>query len=128
MVRSEAGKYLEEKFGKLTFARALRADRMSEELTQEELAEKVGVTKQAISKFEAGNDFPSAETVKLLAKVLRMDFGLYVSLIIQDFAMKKGFGEISVKAIDGIPVKAKSSKKETTGNTGPQRRKKAKTA
>ena len=73
---------------------------MCEELSQQELADRVGVTKQAISKFEKGLDFPSAETVKLIATVLGMGYGLYVSLIIQDFAEKKGFGEVKVNPQD----------------------------
>lgn len=98
MAKTAAEKYLEENFGRLTFAKALKAERTTAELTQQELADKIGVTKQAISKFEKGADFPSADTVKKIAKVFGMPYGSYIELIVQDFAEKKGFGIISVKA------------------------------
>ena len=98
MTKTSAEKYLEENFGRLTFAKALKAERTTAELTQQELADKIGVTKQAISKFEKGGDFPSADTVKKIAKVFGMPYGSYIELIVQDFAEKKGFGLISVKS------------------------------
>ena len=39
-------------------------------MTQEELAEKVGVTRQSIAKWEAGDSLPDLEKSKLLAEVL----------------------------------------------------------
>jgi len=98
MAKTSAEKYLEENFGRLTFAKALKAERTTAELTQQELAGKIGVTKQAISKFENGSDFPSAETVKRIARVFAMPYGSYIELIVQDFAEKKGFGIVTVKS------------------------------
>jgi AbrB family looped-hinge helix DNA binding protein len=39
-------------------------------MTQEELAEKVGVTRQAVAKWEAGDSLPDLEKSKLLAEAL----------------------------------------------------------
>lgn len=39
-------------------------------MTQEDLAEKVGVTRQSIAKWEAGDSLPDLEKSKLLAEVL----------------------------------------------------------
>ena len=39
-------------------------------MTQEELAEKVGVTRQSIAKWEAGDSLPDLEKSKLLAEAL----------------------------------------------------------
>ena len=108
MAKTSAEKYLEDNFGRLTFAKALRAERTTAEFTQQELADKIGVTKQAISKFEKGIDFPTAVTVKRIAKVFGMPYGSYVELIVQDFAEKKGFGLIIVKA-KGSPKKSQSA-------------------
>lgn len=42
-------------------------------LTQEELAEKVGVSRQAVSKWELGKNFPDIYAVKRLSEVFEMD-------------------------------------------------------
>ncbi len=39
-------------------------------MTQEELAEKIGVSRQAVAKWEAGDSLPDLEKSKLLAEVL----------------------------------------------------------
>ncbi|MCX6130031.1 MAG: helix-turn-helix transcriptional regulator [Proteobacteria bacterium] len=109
MAKTEAEKYLEENYGRLTFARALRADRMANEMTQQMLADKLKLSKQAISKYEKGIDFPTSDTVKSMAKFFGMSYAVYVELILQDFAAKKGFGLVSVKAEDIKPKKKKSA-------------------
>lgn len=95
---------MKENFGRLTFAKALKAERTTAELSQQELEDKIAFSKQAISKFEKGIDFPSADTVKKIANVFGMPYGVYIELIIQDFAEKK-FGLISVKADEKLKRK-----------------------
>ena len=41
-------------------------------MTQEDLAEKIGVSRQAIAKWESGNSMPDLEKSKLLAEVLNV--------------------------------------------------------
>lgn len=41
-------------------------------MTQEELAEKVGVTRQAVAKWESGDSLPDLEKSKLLAEALNV--------------------------------------------------------
>ncbi len=43
--------------------------RNKSKLTQDELAEKVFVTRQAVSKWESGESIPNTETLKLLSKL-----------------------------------------------------------
>lgn len=43
--------------------------RNKNKLTQDELAEKVFVTRQAVSKWESGTSVPNTETLKLLSKL-----------------------------------------------------------
>lgn len=93
----EAKKHLEEKNGTMTFARSLKAWRKSEELTIEALAKKIGLTKTAISRFENGHDFPSSETVKALAKVLKADQAMWMVYIVRDMIERKGFEGVEVR-------------------------------
>jgi len=94
----DAKEFLEKKYGRLTFGRALKADRMSENMTQEQLAVKVGLTKQAISGFENGKDIPTHKNLKKIAKALKVDEETYVSLIVKDIIHKKGFDGYEVTA------------------------------
>ncbi len=43
--------------------------RKQKKLTQDELAQKVFVTRQAVSKWESGESIPNTETLKLLSKL-----------------------------------------------------------
>ncbi len=47
----------------------LYALRTKQELTQDELAEKIHVTRQAVSRWETGETVPNTETLKLLSKL-----------------------------------------------------------
>ena len=46
--------------------------RTKNELSQEELAEKIYVTRQAVSRWENGETIPNTETLKLLSKVFNV--------------------------------------------------------
>jgi transcriptional regulator with XRE-family HTH domain len=54
----------------VTFADNLRRTRAERYLTQSELAQKVGVSKQTIHRLEAGKTSPSLPTLRELAKAL----------------------------------------------------------
>lgn len=45
--------------------------RAEKNLTQSQLAEKVGVTQQVMSKYETGERTPSVKTAKKIGKILR---------------------------------------------------------
>lgn len=51
----------------------LRELRIKNGYSQKELAEKVFVTRQAVSRWEAGETMPNTETLKLLSKLLCSD-------------------------------------------------------
>lgn len=48
----------------------LKAARIAKGVTQAELAQRIGVTTQAISSFEKGTKAPKMETVKRIAEAL----------------------------------------------------------
>lgn len=95
----EAKRYFEDSHGPMTFGRSLRAWRESEEVSQDQLAQTVGLSKTAISRFENGHDFPSADTLVLLADALDADQAMWTVYIVRDMVAKKGFEgvEITVK-------------------------------
>lgn len=88
--------FMSKNFGRLTFGRALKANRMAAKIKQEDLAKAANVSKQAVSRFENGKDFPTAETAGLLAKALGMDVAMYEVLIVRDMAEKRGFHGVEV--------------------------------
>ena len=51
-------------------------------LSQEELAEKVFVTRQAVSRWETGETIPNIDTLKLLSKLF--DVSLTRSLVLRE--------------------------------------------
>lgn len=54
----------------MTFANKLQRLRKAQALSQEELAEKCGVTRQSVSKWETGTGYPETEKLLLLCDIL----------------------------------------------------------
>lgn len=52
----------------------LRVKREAAGITQEQLAEKVGITRQAIGQYETGINRPSVEVAKAIGKELDFDW------------------------------------------------------
>ena len=52
--------------------------RTKKKLTQEELAQKLFVTRQAVSRWESGETTPNTETLKMLSKI----FGVSINTIL----------------------------------------------
>ena len=79
--------------------------RMKKGLSQDELAEKVFVTRQAVSRWENGDTIPNTETLKLLSKVFDVSINTLLGsprqLICQCCGMPLEDGNIS-KEKDGI--------------------------
>ena len=76
--------------GPLTFGRALRATRESEELTQAALAKLAKVGRQTICDLEQGRRIPSPGLAAKYAKVLKQHEGQFVRLALQDQVRKAG--------------------------------------
>ena len=78
--------------------------RMKKGLSQEELAEKVYVTRQAVSRWETGETVPNTETLKLLSKLFDVSINTLLGsprqLICQCCGMPLDDGTIS-KESDG---------------------------
>ena len=87
---TRAIKYLEKKFGDLTFGQLVWSHRKSEEMTQSELAECLGLSKQYVSQLENGTRFASVEQAVRLAEVFEMSPEIFVVRALQDQVDKAG--------------------------------------
>lgn len=56
----------------MSFADNLQLIRKEKQLSQEELAERIGVSRQAISKWEQGGGYPETEKLLVLSKELNV--------------------------------------------------------
>lgn len=68
----------------MTFGEKLKKLRNDNELTQEQLAEKIFVTRTAISKWETNNGFPSIDSLKTISNL----FGISIDDLITDEDIK----------------------------------------
>lgn len=63
-----ASEKLQAKYGRLTFAKVLRANRKCEDISQDQAAKMLGISKQYLNDLEAGRRFPSMEFAGMAAK------------------------------------------------------------
>ena len=56
----------------MSFSENLQVIRKNNQLTQEELAELLGVSRQAVSKWELGEGYPEVEKLLILSKKLNV--------------------------------------------------------
>lgn len=63
----------------ISFGHKLRELREEKSLTQEQLAEKIGVSTNAVGQFERGKIFPNYETITTIINVLDVDANLFFS-------------------------------------------------
>ncbi len=57
---------------KKNFGKRIKEIRVGAALTQEQLAEKIGISPKSLSQIELGNNFVSAETLELICKTLKI--------------------------------------------------------
>lgn len=64
---------------KMNFGDKLKEIRRNQGLSQEQLAEKIGVSRQAITKWETGRGLPDIENIVILAEIFKMTLDELVS-------------------------------------------------
>ena len=85
----------------MSFADKLQSERRKNGLTQEDLAEAMGVSRQAVSKWEQGEGWPEAE--KLLALADR--FGVSLDYLMDRAPLEKSHVDASADApAAGVPA------------------------
>lgn len=68
----------------LTFGRAIWSFRKCEDLTQTEVAQQLGITKQMLSAYERGKKLPSLKLAYKMATLLQLNVDLALMLVIND--------------------------------------------
>jgi len=76
----------------MTFNEKLKKLRKNKNITQEELAQKIFVTRTAVSKWESGRGYPSLDTLKILAE--------FYGISIDDLISNEEIIDISKKSIE----------------------------
>ena len=73
----------------MSFAENLQVIRKEKHLSQEELAEMLGVSRQAVSKWEQGTGYPEVEKLLLLSRELNLSLdNLMATEIAQEKAIE----------------------------------------
>lgn len=63
----------------MSFADNLHSVRKEKQLSQEELAERIGVSRQAVSKWEQGGGYPETEKLFVLSRKLNVSLDFLMS-------------------------------------------------
>lgn len=96
----------------MSFADNLLSIRKEKQLSQEELAEKIGVSRQAISKWEQGSGYPETEKLLILSHELNVSLD-YLMLgetgnAISEKSLSQNIiaptGKITIKSFDGKSI------------------------
>ena len=107
----EARPYLESLVGPITFGRMLRAFGMGEGMTQEALAERLGVPKQNLSAIENNRRSVSVERAAAWAKELGYGEAQFVRLALQAELDAAGIRlEVSVAPAKVSPRRSRKTK------------------
>lgn len=76
--------------GPLTIFRVIKSHRMAAEWTQQQLADRLDVSKQAVSKFEKGLLLPSLEMVVKMADTFEVDRETFIRLLFLEMVDRAG--------------------------------------
>jgi transcriptional regulator with XRE-family HTH domain len=86
--RSKKVKYgsneLERDYGQLSFGKLLQAHRISEEISQSEMARKLKISRQKLNDFERGRRFPSLRMTADVAKALGEHTPTWISVVLEE--------------------------------------------
>ncbi|SHN02431.1 DNA-binding transcriptional regulator, XRE-family HTH domain [Anaerosporobacter mobilis DSM 15930] len=94
----------------MSFAENLKSIRKERHLSQEELAEIMGVSRQAISKWEQGSGYPEIEKLLLLSKKLNVSLDYLMLGEVESIERNKAnniivpTGKITIKSYDGKSI------------------------
>ena len=99
-MKKELLPFLEEISGEaFSFSSILRGFRAREDMTQDQLAKKIGVTKSYISDLENQRRYATVDQAQVFAKKLKEPVELWVTTALQDMLVRAGIpGQIKIVA------------------------------
>ncbi len=84
----------------MNFANNIKAIRKEHSLSQEQLAEKLGVSRQSVSKWESNQSYPEMDKILLICKLFDCDIGELMSENIKEVSETKQSKNRANKAIE----------------------------
>lgn len=94
---SDAMQFLNQLTGKLTFAKVIRSTRLCDELSQQDFAAKLGISKQHLCDIEKGRKTVSPARAWAWAKKLGYHPQQWAELALQDLIDKEGLKGVTVR-------------------------------
>ncbi|MEN9836153.1 MAG: hypothetical protein RL011_2346, partial [Pseudomonadota bacterium] len=94
---SDAQQFLNQLTGRLTFAKVIRSTRLSDELSQQDFAAKLGISKQHLCDIEKGRKTVSPARAWAWAKKLGYHPQQWAELALQDLIDKEGLKGVTVR-------------------------------
>jgi len=94
---SDAQQFLNQLAGKLTFAKVIRSTRLSDELSQQDFAAKLGISKQHLCDIEKGRKTVTPARAWAWAKKLGYHPQQWAELALQDLIDKEGPKSVTVR-------------------------------
>lgn len=94
---SDAMQFLNQLTGKLTFAKVIRSTRLCDELSQQDFAAKLGISKQHLCDIEKGRKTVSPARAWAWAKKLGYHPLQWAELALQDLIDKEGLKGVTVR-------------------------------
>ena len=84
----------------MSFANNIKAIRKENNLSQEQLAEKLGVSRQSVSKWESNQSYPEMDKILLICKLFNYDIGELMNENIKEVSETKQSKSKANKAIE----------------------------
>ncbi|MDZ4677376.1 MAG: helix-turn-helix transcriptional regulator [Oligoflexia bacterium] len=82
---------VEVEYGPLTFAKVLESHRLSEDMSQREFSELLGISQQSLCDLEKGRKIPTPERAARIAKKLEEPADYWIKLSLQDMLRAQNF-------------------------------------
>jgi transcriptional regulator with XRE-family HTH domain len=89
--KRDALEMIEKKYGRLTFARSIRAWREVDAYTQLQFAKKLGISVQSLCDLEKGRRIPTPARAAKIAKKLGTSEMAFIALALRDSLYADGF-------------------------------------
>lgn len=96
----------------MRFGERLKEIRMSQHMTQQELANRLGVAKSIVSYYESGERFPSYDILVRIARIFRVTTDYLLEI---DHRRMLDVSDLSPQGIEAVATVAEALKRQDKG-------------